>query len=152
MKALAIRQPWAWLIVQGIKTVENRIWSTNFRGRFLVHASQKMDEVDPSTKRWLSQNRIAIPDDLPCGGIVGVATLVDCVAWERVNYRWQQRLRARMKGQRPGRRRPQVDSFWFDGPYGFILEDARPLPFKSWRGRLKFFNVPDDLYGDELKT
>ena len=38
MKALSVHQPWAWLIVNGIKIVENRSWSTEFRGRFLVHA------------------------------------------------------------------------------------------------------------------
>ena len=43
MKALSIRQPWAWLIARGVKTVENRTWATNFRGRFYIHASAKFD-------------------------------------------------------------------------------------------------------------
>ena len=42
MKALSIRQPWAWLIVHGRKDIENRSWRTKFRGRFLVHAAQGM--------------------------------------------------------------------------------------------------------------
>ena len=40
--ALSIRQPWAWLIVNGHKDIENRDWPTNFRGRLLVHAGQTM--------------------------------------------------------------------------------------------------------------
>jgi hypothetical protein len=31
--ALSVRQPWAWLIVNGYKDVENRSWTTHYRGR-----------------------------------------------------------------------------------------------------------------------
>ena len=41
MKAITIRQPWASLIVHGIKDIENRSWQTNFRGRVLIHSSVK---------------------------------------------------------------------------------------------------------------
>src|SRR5215472_1457845 len=43
MKALSVRQPWAWLIVNGYKPVENRNWLTKFRGRLLIHAGQRFD-------------------------------------------------------------------------------------------------------------
>jgi len=33
MKALSILQPWAWLVVNGHKDIENRTWGTGFRGR-----------------------------------------------------------------------------------------------------------------------
>jgi hypothetical protein len=51
MKALSIRQPWAWLIIAGIKDIENRRWATNHRGPILVHAAlmpnaTPMDEVE----------------------------------------------------------------------------------------------------------
>ena len=42
MKALSIRQPWAWLIIKGHKDIENRSWPTAFRGRVLVHAAKGM--------------------------------------------------------------------------------------------------------------
>ncbi|WP_206002040.1 ASCH domain-containing protein [Paraburkholderia aromaticivorans] len=42
MKALSIRQPWAWLIVKGHKDIENRTWSTRFRGRVLIHAGARL--------------------------------------------------------------------------------------------------------------
>lgn len=32
MKALSIRQPWAWLILHAGKDIENRVWQTRFRG------------------------------------------------------------------------------------------------------------------------
>lgn len=39
MKALSIKQPWASLIANGIKDIENRTWKTKFRGRIYIHAS-----------------------------------------------------------------------------------------------------------------
>lgn len=41
MRSLTIKQPWASLIVEGIKDIENRTWKTHFRGRIYVHASAK---------------------------------------------------------------------------------------------------------------
>ncbi len=43
---LSVRQPWAWLIANGWKNVENRTKRTCFRGRFLVHASKSMTTGD----------------------------------------------------------------------------------------------------------
>jgi len=39
LTCLSVRQPWAWLIVNGHKDVENRTWSTQHRGDILIHAS-----------------------------------------------------------------------------------------------------------------
>src|SRR3990167_9411398 len=46
MKALSIRQPWAWLILHAGKDIENRGWPTSFRGRFLIHASKGMTRAE----------------------------------------------------------------------------------------------------------
>ncbi len=43
MRALTIRQPWAWAITCGLKRVENRTWSTNYRGPLLIHAGKTVD-------------------------------------------------------------------------------------------------------------
>ena len=37
-KALSIQQPWAWLIVNDHKDIENRDWRTHYRGPVLIHA------------------------------------------------------------------------------------------------------------------
>ncbi len=37
MKALSVRQPWGWLIVNGYKDIENRDWNTKLRGRIWIH-------------------------------------------------------------------------------------------------------------------
>lgn len=129
LPALSIRQPWPWAIINAGKPVENRTWPTRFRGRFLIHAGQRstlddydacmdlLDEIWPvplvcQLGRRASAFRSA---DARTGGIVGIAEIVDCVE--------------------------QFDSPWFFGPYGFVLRNARPLPFHPCKGRLGFFRV-----------
>ncbi len=46
MKALAVRQPYAWLIVNEHKKVEYRPWLTHYRGRFFVHANKAIDNAE----------------------------------------------------------------------------------------------------------
>ena len=43
MKALSVRQPWAWAIVAGWKPIENRTWATDYRGPLLIHAGRRED-------------------------------------------------------------------------------------------------------------
>lgn len=78
MKVLSVRQPWAWLITIGCKTIENRTWQRKFRGRILVHASQaKADQLDGWQDRvvreFCMKHNIVIPDfnSLPKSAIIG---------------------------------------------------------------------------------
>jgi hypothetical protein len=119
MKALSILQPWAWLIVYGYKDIENRTWQTRFRGDVLIHAGKRWgrEQRDDLEDVRAAFPMIALPDSFELGGIVGAARIVDCVA--------------------------ACDSAWFNGPYGFVLEGARPAPaFVPWKGQLGFFDIP----------
>lgn len=40
---LSVRQPWAWLLCEGLKDVENRSWKTNYRGTLYIHAGKSFD-------------------------------------------------------------------------------------------------------------
>ena len=115
MKALSLRQPWAWLVAAGHKDVENRTWSTRHRGEFLIHAAKTFDHA--GYERVLRETYLVLPAPgvFERGGIVGAAELVNCVT--------------------------QHDSPWFRGPYGFVLRNARPLPFQPLRGMPGFFPV-----------
>lgn len=74
---LTLRQPWAWAILVAGKDVENRTWTTNYRGRFFIHAAQTYDKQGES----YIQNHlgIAVPSSLPRGRIVGSVELIDIV-------------------------------------------------------------------------
>lgn len=108
IRALSILQPWPHRIFHEGKDVENRRWPTKGRGWFLIHAGKSTRE-DPETIR--SRN-------LPLGGIVGMARIVDCVE--------------------------AMDSRWFYGPFGFVLHDAFPLPLAPCAGKLSFFLPPPE--------
>ena len=122
--ALSIRQPWAWAILHAGKDIENRGWSTNFRGRFYLHAAKGMALAEYEDFVAFTCNRsrfdaleVARPsrEDLLFGGIIGEAELVDCVR--------------------------EHASPWFTGEYGFVLRIAQPLPFRPLKGSLGFFVV-----------
>lgn len=116
MKALSVQQPWAWLIVMGYKDIENRRWKTTRRGRVMIHASKKFD----TDGYWWVRSEfpeIPLPEigDYPMGGVVGEATIVDCVDRSR--------------------------SEWFSGPHGFLLTEAATYsPMLPCLGKLGFFN------------
>lgn len=122
MKALSIRQPWAWLIIHGGKDIENRSWHTKFRGRFLVHASGGMTsrEFDDACS-FCRARGLPMPErgNLARGGIIGSVELVDSVE--------------------------HSTSPWYMGDKGFVLRDPQPLPFNPYPGRLQFFDVPEDM-------
>lgn len=137
MKALSIRQPWAWLIVNGYKTVENRSRSLgNHTGPLLIHASKTMELMGDYApcKLWFRnaeglahlERVIPSPADLLRGGIVGKVNVIRKLeSWHRVDE--AQVL--------------PVDRPWFEEEIGYVLRDAKPLPFKACKGRLGFFNV-----------
>ncbi|MGB6103633.1 MAG: ASCH domain-containing protein [Pusillimonas sp.] len=124
MKALSIRQPWAWLIVNGHKDIENRSWWTGVRGPVLIHAGKGMTRSEYEDARDLAEQLgITTPafEDLERGGIVGQAVINRCVK--------------------------DSESPWFFGKYGFVLSDAKPLPFQPLRGQLGFFEAQAQEHG-----
>jgi hypothetical protein len=117
MKALSIRQPWAWLITHGYKPVENHTWATPHRGDTLIHAGVLFDhEGLQSVLRAFPDLRTVLPEQYELGGIVGKAQLLACVS--------------------------QHSSPWFTGPYGFVMYEPRPVPLVKVRGMLGIFDVP----------
>lgn len=78
MKALTVKQPWAWAIVMGYKDVENRARRTNHRGPLLIHAAKQMDSAGFQALWELGLYR-QLPDDLPLGALVGQVEVTDCV-------------------------------------------------------------------------
>ena len=57
---LSVRQPWAWLLVNGYKDIENRNWATEFRGRCFIHAGKNFDQEGYD---WVRRNfrHISLP-------------------------------------------------------------------------------------------
>jgi hypothetical protein len=83
VKALTIRQPWAYAIMRLGKDVENRSWPTDHRGPLLIHASAR---AEAGARELLSEyiHRGELPSDeflrdLPTGCIFGVVRVKGCI-------------------------------------------------------------------------
>ncbi|MEK7730183.1 MAG: hypothetical protein AAB354_17375 [candidate division KSB1 bacterium] len=133
MKALSIRQPWAWAVAHAGKDVENRNWHMRYHGSLAIHAAKSMtrarseaflrfwnEGLEEEHKRRLAPLIVPRSEELPRGAIIAVAEAIDCVH--------------------------KSDSRWFAGPHGLLLRDVRvlvqPIPC---RGALGFFELPAEI-------
>jgi hypothetical protein len=82
MKALSLRQPWADLIVYGIKDVENRRWSTRHRGLLVIHAARTLDLVAMERVGHL------LTREPPTGALIGTVEVFDCVRDAKSQWAW----------------------------------------------------------------
>ena len=75
---LTIRQPWASASFYTGKDVENRTWSTEYRGRLWIHAARATERREAG--RWAEERGLAVPEEpLPRGVIIGHVELVDII-------------------------------------------------------------------------
>lgn len=129
MKCLSFQQPWASLIAAGIKDVENRSWNTDFRGKFLIHASSKrvpknfeyqlpIEWGSEILNHWAFGN---IPDirELPTSAIIGYVELEDVVENDKSVWAAPGQLHWKLK-----------NAYLFDKPITGV------------NGKLHFFDYP----------
>lgn len=82
IKALSVRQPWAWLIVSGHKDFENRsiaAMRSMHEGYIAIHASKGMTRDEYLEARLYAQMngvKLPPPDELVRGAIIGEACVV----------------------------------------------------------------------------
>ncbi len=77
-RALAIRQPFAWAVAAGVKTIENRTIGTPFRGWVAIHASKSNQTLAEFAKKWPSGSPLH-EERFDLGALIGVAELVDVI-------------------------------------------------------------------------
>jgi hypothetical protein len=127
--AISVKQPWAALIVAGVKTIEVRTWATRRRGPVLIHASKAADD---RPEGWA---RIVTPELKEStqlrGGIIGAADLAACRGYTTIDA----------FAADADRHLNAPD--WFLPPrlYGFVFRDIRPLTFYPYPGQTMFFKV-----------
>jgi len=129
MKALSIRQPWADLIIQGIKTLELRSWTVSHRGPLAIHASQTIDEI-------ACRVHGIDPRHVSTGVLVGVVELIDISALDEDSYKSLQMDHLSADAFKP-------PLFAWKMTHPKAIEKAVP-----YNGRMGLFNVPDELTED----
>lgn len=125
MKALSLKPPWAWLMINGIKDIENRKWRTDYLGPLLIHASKTWDQkgyefIVNQMDTWVPEK-----EHHEFGALIGMVEMIDCV--------------------------DRHDSKWFFGPWGFVFEAPEcwqePVPY---RGQLGLFEVPNKAFKQKI--
>ncbi len=127
MKAISVRQPWAWAILHAGKDIENRDRRWNLRGRVVIHASATMTRAEmlaiDDIASFVGIRPPTVSDfRARCllGALVGTVEIIDCVR--------------------------EYPSRWFFGPFGLVLRE--PRPFKTpipYKGALGVMDVPDGI-------
>lgn len=76
IKTLSVKQPWAWAIANGLKTIETRKWCPNYRGDILIQAGLKADKLFLD---WLVEQRgNGILGEIEYGKAIAIAELLAC--------------------------------------------------------------------------
>lgn len=127
---LSVRQPWAELILRGVKVCENRTFplpERHIHRHILLHASRQVDTLPETLRQHIGAD---VPcDGLPRGCIVGV------VSFSPVNQQWETRPKMRAL----------LEPWAFTGfhVWEIVAFWRFPVPIPA-RGALGFFNRPFD--------
>lgn len=126
--ALSIKQPWATLVVHGLKGIEVRNWPTARRERILVHAA-RIPDCRPQAWRHLPEHLGSQAQML--GGFVGSVDLVDCRTYRSAD-----------DFNRDGPMHLNDPDWWREPVlYGFTFARPETMTFVSYSGWMRFFPV-----------
>lgn len=136
MKVLSLKEPYASLIKEKIKTVETRSWKTNYRGELYIHASQSKSPINNERLKSLTKNIQLSPGHILCK-----CNLVDCI------YMTKEYVEQMKKDNYD----EYICGLYEEGRYAWILEDIVPLkePIKA-KGQLNIWNYYNELEVMEL--
>lgn len=122
MKALTISQPFASMIADGVKWIENRTWPTVYRGDLAIHAGKG--------KQYLDRHELA---KLPNGCVIAIANLVACVHIDDIES---------IRKLKPLEKVPGTTMTWLqlgrhehaEGPWCWVLENVRQIDHVPCKG------------------
>ncbi|KAL6342835.1 hypothetical protein AAG906_016854 [Vitis piasezkii] len=134
---LTLHQPWASLLVYGIKRVEGRSWPAPLRGRLWIHAASKVPDSDTIKamenfyREIYAVNGITdlkFPEHYPVSRLLGCVEVVGCVKCEELACWKEVRLEA------------QTEFCWLcEQPQKLII------PFEM-RGYQRIYNLERKIY------
>ena len=141
MRAISLWEPWGTAIAKGLKKIETRHWSTDYRGPIAIHCAKTTVATNAlwsGADTWeqkamldaLAEVGVTNPSHLAFGCVVAVCMLVRVV---RVESLGGISATERIFGN------------YEAGRFGWMLENVRPLAPQPFRGAQGFFTVPDGL-------
>ncbi|KAK7073108.1 Activating signal cointegrator 1 [Halocaridina rubra] len=130
---LSMHQPWASLLIAGIKMHEGRTWYSSHRGRLWIAATAKtpapqdISSLEQSYRVILKDEYIQFPQYYPPGCLLGCVDVTDVLP--------QEEYRARF---------PEGES---DSPYVFICENPQEMVFKfPMKGHHKIYKMDSKVH------
>lgn len=165
MKCISLWQPWASLLVHGLKRCETRSWPTNHTGPLLIHAAKKWD-AELAEFAVLHPARAALESigvtftateaaaragwGLPFGAIVGCVQLDRCYPTTRVRF-----MAAAVAAGDSLDATITEQAFGDFGPGRFawycsrFMAFAEPVPYRGAQG---LFDVPGDVVREAIES
>lgn len=131
VKALTISQPFARLIADGRKWVENRSWPTHYTGQLLIHAGKGT--------QYLTVSQLA---DYETGVVVAVAELSACLDWHFIQRQHQND--ESLPGLNGRTLQDVAHHQHTEGPWCWILSNVRRCQPYSLPGRQGIWQLTDD--------
>lgn len=136
MKMLTLTQPWATLVVRGLKRIETRSWHTAYRGALGIHAAKAFPGWAKDlcqarmfcramgwpecpavlTQEWLDDNAARIKA-LPTGAVLGAVDMVNCLDVATIE-----------KYVAPFNEQERAFGNYDAGRFGFLFENPAELP------------------------
>lgn len=141
MLCISVKPPWSEFIIAGIKTVENRTWTSSYRGPLIIHASSNFDslwDINQSLNLLIPANhhlkkmhyaRGGSPAPMHLGHLVGAVRMTNATP-----------LTINSPFSEPG---------LIHHLYTNALRFPNPFPYK---GKTKLFDVPLTSLPDSLQT
>jgi len=132
IKAITVSQPFASLIAEGKKIVENRTWNTNYRGKIAIHAGKGL--------QYLNKKELK---EYPYGGIIAIANLVTCVNLNMLKNNDKSNLK---KVLNCGLKKEDIiDHEYTKGPWCWVLKDINPCVIEYCKGSLGIWTFKNNL-------
>ena len=125
MKCLSLKQPYAFLLSSGKKTIELRKWNTKFRGEFLIHAAKNIDLVN-CTRLKIDKSKLIT------GALVGSSFLYDVKKYDD-----------KQEFINDSKKHFAIENRYLESyKYGFLVRNAKLLEKPiHYPGKLGFFQV-----------
>jgi hypothetical protein len=132
-KCLSMHQPWATLLVEGIKQVEGRSWYTTHRGRLWIAAAGKVPsqpeikQAEHFYRSLYATGEVMFPIDYPTSCLLGYVDVTDCLSQEQYREKF-----------------PDGES---ESLYVFVCQNPHSLRVKfPIKGSHKIWRLPRDVH------
>ena len=138
MKALSLTQPWATLVMLGLKRIETRSWFTPYRGRLAIHASKRFPKwAKEFSKRTPVSVLLGMDYEYPVGTVIATCRLISCLPTRELQE--NQIIRLDAATHYPDFEINEQERTFGDytaGRWAWLLADIKAIPPVAAKGRL----------------